>query len=95
MSFFNSLRAAPQSPPRDEAPFPSFGNPNPLSPQRNQNRLSGGMMNTANNSTQTRAGLQRRFTTNELPTLSPIGQQRRQAAGETMPVSLFKRVVYP
>ena len=29
-----------------------------------------------------RAGLPRRFTTNALPTLSPIGQQRKQAAGD-------------
>lgn len=28
-----------------------------------------------------RGALQRRFTTNTVPTLSPIGQQRRQAAG--------------
>ncbi|KAF2722025.1 hypothetical protein K431DRAFT_284234 [Polychaeton citri CBS 116435] len=34
-----------------------------------------------------RMGLHRRFTTNALPTLSPIGQQRRQAAGDYGPVS--------
>jgi hypothetical protein len=36
---------------------------------------------------ETRTGLTRRFTTNGLPTLSPIGQQRRMAAGDTMQVS--------
>lgn len=35
-----------------------------------------------------RGSLTRRFTTNALPTLSPIGQQRRQAAGEGTMVSL-------
>lgn len=34
-----------------------------------------------------RGPLTRRFTTNALPTLSPIGQQRRQAAGDTQMVS--------
>ena len=34
-----------------------------------------------------RGQLTRRFTTNALPTLSPIGQQRRQAAGDTQMVS--------
>lgn len=34
-----------------------------------------------------RGGLTRRFTMNALPTLSPIGQQRRQAAGEMGMVS--------
>lgn len=33
-----------------------------------------------------RVGLQRRFTTNALPTLSPIGQQRLQAAGDVKQV---------
>lgn len=35
-----------------------------------------------------RGALQRRFTTNTVPTLSPIGQQRRQAAGDVQMVSL-------
>jgi hypothetical protein len=58
---------------------------NPLSPPRNPNRLSGGVMS----SNDARGpGLTRRFTTNALPTtLSPIGQQRRQAAGDTQMVS--------
>lgn len=34
-----------------------------------------------------RGALQRRFTTNTVPTLSPIGQQRRQAAGDVQMVS--------
>jgi hypothetical protein len=36
-----------------------------------------------------RGALQRRFTTNTVPTLSPIGQQRRQAAGDVQMVSPF------
>ena len=36
-----------------------------------------------------RGSLTRRFTMNALPTLSPIGQQRRQAAGETQLVSTY------
>jgi len=52
----------------------------------NFNRLSGGMANGAEQKT---GGLMRRFTTNALPTLSPIGQQRRQAAGDTQAVSNF------
>ena len=39
------------------------------------------------NSNDGRGTLTRRFTTNALPTLSPIGQQRRQAAGDTHMVS--------
>lgn len=39
------------------------------------------------NSNDARGPLTRRFTTNALPTLSPIGQQRRQAAGDTQMVS--------
>lgn len=50
----------------------------------NFNRLGGGMINGSDQKT---GGLMRRFTTNALPTLSPIGQQRRQAAGETQAVS--------
>lgn len=88
---FSSYRG-PQSP-TDSAPFPGYSN-NPLSPPRNttnSNRRSvGGMLGTApttNSANETRAGLTRRFTTNALPTLSPIGQQRRLAAGDTMQVS--------
>lgn len=81
------FRGGPQSP-RDDPPFPSYSN-NPLSPQRNQNRLSGSMLGASQPSaaSEARAGLTRRFTTNALPTLSPIGQQRRIAAGDTMQVS--------
>ncbi|QIX02290.1 hypothetical protein AMS68_007807 [Peltaster fructicola] len=64
--------------PRDEPSYPVHAT-NPLSPPRNSNRLSGGVMSSA---AESRAGLQRRFTTNALPTLSPIGQQRLQAVGE-------------
>ena len=84
----------PQSP-QDSSPFPGYSN-NPLSPPRNSNRRSvGGMLGTAStsNSNETRSGLTRRFTTNALPTLSPIGQQRRLAAGDTMQVSAhFERL---
>lgn len=81
------FRGGPQSP-RDDPPFPSYSN-NPLSPQRNPNRLSGSMLGASQPSaaSEARAGLTRRFTTNALPTLSPIGQQRRMAAGDTMQVS--------
>lgn len=65
----------PQSPREDAHAAYS----NPLSPQRNPNRLSGGMMMATND---VRGGLTRRFTTNALPTLSPAGQQRKQAAGD-------------
>ena len=68
----------------DEPQFSNFST-NPLSPPRNPNRLSGGMVNSHNDA---RIGLTRRFTMNALPTLSPIGQQRRQAAGESQAVSL-------
>lgn len=47
------------------------------------NRLNGGIINGADS----RGSLVRRFTTNSLSTLSPIGQQRRQAAGDTNMVS--------
>ena len=71
----------PQSP-RDEPQFSNFST-NPLSPPRNPNRLSAGMMSSSD----VRGSLTRRFTTNALPSLSPIGQQRRQAAGESQVVS--------
>lgn len=63
--------------PRDEHQATLFSNANPLSPQRHPNRLSGGMLPASD----VRAGLTRRFTTNALPTLSPIGQQRAQLGG--------------
>ncbi|EME47358.1 hypothetical protein DOTSEDRAFT_69329 [Dothistroma septosporum NZE10] len=47
-------------------------------PQRNPNRWSASMAGTND----VRGALHRRFTTNTVPTLSPIGQQRRQAAGD-------------
>nr|OQO30390.1 hypothetical protein B0A51_02350 [Rachicladosporium sp. CCFEE 5018] len=78
-------RGGPKSP-REEQPVYTNFSGNPLSPPRNPNRLSGGMpgpaasMNAA--TSEARSGLTRRFTTNALPTLSPIGQQRRLAAGE-------------
>lgn len=83
----------PQSP-QDSAAFPGYSN-NPLSPPRASNRRSvgtmSGLLSTASTSTtnETRAGLTRRFTTNALPALSPIGQQRRMAAGDTMQVSAY------
>lgn len=83
----------PQSP-QDSAAFPGYSN-NPLSPPRTSNRRSvggmSGLLSTASTSTtnETRAGLTRRFTTNALPALSPIGQQRRMAAGDTMQVSAY------
>lgn len=75
--------------PRDDHQAPLYSNPNPLSPQRHPNRLSGGML-PAND---VRAGLTRRFTTNALPTLSPIGQQRSQLAGGYAVSSMFCRDV--
>ena len=83
----------PQSP-QDSAAFPGYSN-NPLSPPRTSNRRSvggmSGLLSTASTATtnETRAGLTRRFTTNALPALSPIGQQRRMAAGDTMQVSTY------
>ncbi|KAK5172601.1 uncharacterized protein LTR77_002721 [Saxophila tyrrhenica] len=68
----------------DEPQFSNFS-PNPLSPPRNPNRLSAGVM--ASNTAEGRGNMTRRFTTNGLPTLSPIGQQRLQAAGDTQMVS--------
>lgn len=67
--------------PRDEHQYTT----NPLSPpsQRNPNRWSANMATTND----VRGALTRRFTTNTVPTLSPIGQQRRQAAGDMQAVS--------
>nr|POF17720.1 pumilio domain-containing protein c6g9.14 [Quercus suber] len=75
-------RGGPTSPPNE----PATAYTNPLSPPRNQNRLSGGMV-----STDIRGGLTRRFTTNALPTLSPIGLQRKQAAGDYASESAVRR----
>ncbi|KAM0714024.1 hypothetical protein Q7P37_010988 [Cladosporium fusiforme] len=88
---FSSYRG-PQSP-QDSVPFPGYAS-NPLSPPRNSNRLSAGMLGSTSTTgmSETRAGLTRRFTTNALPTLSPIGQQRRQAAGETPQNGTFSRL---
>lgn len=71
--------------PREEHSLQTSYPTNTLSPPRNSNRTSsGGMMSSA---AEQRVGLQRRFTTNALPILSPIGQQRLQAAGDVKPVS--------
>lgn len=64
-----------QGPP-EEPQFSNFSS-NPISPPRNPNRHSGSAMP----SNDARVSLSRRFTTNGLPTLSPIAQQRVQAAG--------------
>ena len=69
----------------------AFPYSNARSPPTNPNRLSGGMINNNNDS---RGGLMRRFTTNALPTLSPIGQQRRHAAGDNHLVSPFSRYAH-
>jgi hypothetical protein len=71
----------PQQSPREDAPYPTSTTtfPSPLSPLRN--------LSLAATAAEGRASLQRRFTTNALPTLSPIAQQRRQAADPAMTVS--------
>ena len=71
----------PQQSPREDAPYPTSATtfPSPLSPLRN--------LSLAATAAEGRASLQRRFTTNALPTLSPIAQQRRQAADPAMTVS--------
>lgn len=68
--------------PREDAPYPTSATtfPSPLSPLRN--------LSLAATAAEGRGSLQRRFTTNALPTLSPIAQQRRQAADPAMTVSL-------
>ncbi|KAK1015425.1 hypothetical protein LTR54_003968 [Friedmanniomyces endolithicus] len=79
----------PQSP-REEQQVPIYTNP--LSPPRNPNRLSGSMASASS----MRNGLTRRFTTNnELPptALSPIGQQRKQAAGDYTRSSGCQRIL--
>ncbi|KAF7186066.1 Pumilio domain-containing protein C6G9.14 [Pseudocercospora fuligena] len=71
----------PQSP-RDE----QFNSLSP--PQRNPNRWSASMAGTND----ARGVLTRRFTTNTVPTLSPIGQQRLQAAGEMQATNAQNRI---
>ncbi|KAL1306571.1 hypothetical protein AAFC00_005256 [Neodothiora populina] len=71
-----SLLFRPQPSPREESPFPTFTSP--LSPLRTlSSRVNASTLVTSPDS---RGSLQRRFTTNALPTLSPLGQQRRAAA---------------
>ena len=67
--------------PREDAQYPTSTTtfPSPLSPLRN--------LSLAATAAEGRGSLQRRFTTNALPTLSPIAQQRRQAADPAMTVS--------
>jgi hypothetical protein len=79
----NALLYRPQQSPREDAPYPTPATtfPSPLSPLRN--------LSLAATAAEGRGSLQRRFTTNALPTLSPIAQQRRQAADPAMTVSLY------
>jgi len=69
-----SLLFRPPLSPRDDPAFVSYASP--LSPLRS---LASRVTSTLQNPTEVRGGLQRRFTTNALPTLAPIGEQRRQA----------------
>ena len=70
--------------PRDSGQYPTYTNP--LSPPRNSNRLSGGIP-SSQKSEEVRSGMSRRFTTNTVPSLSPLGQQRLLAAGDVPMVS--------
>ncbi|KAG9964529.1 ARM repeat-containing protein, partial [Aureobasidium melanogenum] len=74
----SGLLYRPQLSPREDAPYPTSATtfPSPLSPLRN--------LSLAATAAEGRGSLQRRFTTNALPTLSPIAQQRRQAADPAM-----------
>ncbi|CAD0113019.1 unnamed protein product, partial [Aureobasidium uvarum] len=74
----SGLLYRPQLSPREDAPYPTSTTtfPSPLSPLRN--------LSLAATAAEGRGSLQRRFTTNALPTLSPIAQQRRQAADPAM-----------
>ncbi|CAD0091785.1 unnamed protein product [Aureobasidium mustum] len=78
----SGLLYRPQLSPREDAPYPTSATtfPSPLSPLRN--------LSLAATAAEGRGSLQRRFTTNALPTLSPIAQQRRQAADPAMTVSI-------
>jgi hypothetical protein len=82
----SGLLYRPQLSPREDAPYPTSATtfPSPLSPLRN--------LSLAATAAEGRGSLQRRFTTNALPTLSPIAQQRRQAADPAMTVSLFPMI---
>ncbi|THZ29822.1 ARM repeat-containing protein [Aureobasidium pullulans] len=73
-----ALLYRPHQSPREDAPYPTSATtfPSPLSPLRN--------LSLAATAAEGRGSLQRRFTTNALPTLSPIAQQRRQAADPAM-----------
>ena len=68
--------------PRDES-YNAFSNT--ASTLRTPEKYGGGVAHNsgagAGAGAEVRGGLTRRFTTNALPTLSPIGQQRLQAAG--------------
>ena len=69
---------SPQSPIEDS----SLTYSSPLSPSRGTfpGKIHTQMQNQTSSSNDARASLHRRFTMNALPTLSPIGQQRRLAA---------------
>ncbi|GAB7340687.1 hypothetical protein MBLNU457_7076t2 [Dothideomycetes sp. NU457] len=67
------LFRAPQSPHHDPA-FINYASP--ISPMRS---LASRVTSTLQNPSEVRGSLQRRFTTNALPTLAPIGEQRKQA----------------
>lgn len=65
------------------------GNPQGAAEAADDSRPSTNHQNHAGNN-DGRGGLTRRFTMNALPTLSPIGQQRRQAAGDLSMVSTHR-----
>ena len=69
-----SLLFRPPQSPRDDPSFASYATP--LSPLRS---LASRVTPTLQPSSDVRGSLQRRFTTNALPTLAPIGEQRKQA----------------
>lgn len=84
----DGLLYRPHQSPREDAQYPTSTTtfPSPLSPLRN--------LSLAATAAEGRGSLQRRFTTNALPTLSPIAQQRRQAADPAMtvsPISCYSR----
>ncbi|THZ77933.1 ARM repeat-containing protein [Aureobasidium pullulans] len=82
-----ALLYRPHQSPREDAPYPTSATtfPSPLSPLRN--------LSLAATAAEGRGSLQRRFTTNALPTLSPIAQQRRQAADPAM--TAFNKITPP
>lgn len=69
-----SLLFRPPQSPRDDPSLATFATP--LSPLRS---LASRVTPTLPPSSDVRGSLQRRFTTNALPTLAPIGEQRKQA----------------